>query len=217
VDDRCEFATGDCRSLPFSDRAFDAVLMVEVLEHVREQRQSVAEGVRTLRPGGMLVLATPHAFDSLPPRQRFRHRKAATPEDAGVTVERLGTNPSADAAGIRHEPYFHDAFTFEEVRSLVPDDVEVIRLHSLTALASGLRLSRYVPRALRESIKGSIAPPVSAPSATAPADSDEPVEMPPLGGDAALIVKASKAMWHVPVLRQMGSHLLLVARRRPSG
>jgi SAM-dependent methyltransferase len=217
VEARCEFATGDIRSLPFSDRAFDAVLMVEVLEHVREQRQALAEGVRTLRPGGMLVLATPHAFDLLPGRQRFRHRRAATPESAGVTVERLGTNPSVDEAGIHHEPYFHDAFTFEEVRTLLPADLDVIRLHSLTALASGLRLSRHVPQTLRERIKRSLAPTASTTTATGPADSDEPLDLPPLGGDAALIVKASKIMWQVPVVREMGSHVLLVAHRRPSG
>ena len=73
VADRCEFLHGDMRSLPIDDRLYDAVVMVEVLEHVREQEDAVAEAIRALRPGGILVLTTPHALDELPPWKRLLH------------------------------------------------------------------------------------------------------------------------------------------------
>ena len=42
--------------LPFGDAAFDAVLACGVLEHVEDERGSLAELARVLRPGGRLVL-----------------------------------------------------------------------------------------------------------------------------------------------------------------
>jgi ubiquinone/menaquinone biosynthesis C-methylase UbiE len=218
VADRCEFTTGDVRRLPFGDCEFDAVLMVEVLEHVREQRQAVSEAVRVLRPGGVLVLATPHAFETLSRWQRFRKRRAPVPEAAGIVVERVGTNPSAVEAGISHEPYFHDAFTFEQIKGLLPEELEIVRLHSLSALASGLRMSRYVPKAFRDRLKESLVRPEVTPPerVVAGADAREPLPVPGLSTDAALIVKASKLMWRIPLFRMTCDHILLVARRRPS-
>ena len=46
--------------LPFSDGYFDLVLSHEVIEHVQDDRQALAEMVRVLRPGGRLVLFCPN-------------------------------------------------------------------------------------------------------------------------------------------------------------
>jgi SAM-dependent methyltransferase len=46
--------------LPFPDETFDLILSHEVLEHVRDDRQAVKEMVRTLRPGGRMVLFVPN-------------------------------------------------------------------------------------------------------------------------------------------------------------
>jgi dolichol-phosphate mannosyltransferase len=49
----------DMNRLPFRDAAFDAVVCSEVIEHVPREEVRLAEQVRVLRPGGLLVLGTP--------------------------------------------------------------------------------------------------------------------------------------------------------------
>ncbi len=49
---------GDVLRLPFGDEVADVVVAGEVLEHVAEPAQLVAEACRVLRPGGTLVLDT---------------------------------------------------------------------------------------------------------------------------------------------------------------
>jgi ubiquinone/menaquinone biosynthesis C-methylase UbiE len=217
VADRCDFRTGDMRRLPFAEGSFDAVLMVEVLEHVREQRQAVGEALRVLRPGGELVLTTPHAFDKLSRWQRFRHRNAVTPESAGIDVERLGINPFIAEAGIGHEPYFHDAFTFEQLRALVGDGGVIVTLHSLYIPAPGARLMSHAPPRLRRRLKRLLAWRGSTSTTEEqPANhsAEGPMAIPPLDTSAALMVRASKVMWRIPGIRMTSYHNLLVARRR---
>jgi len=54
--------------LPFADDEFDKVLFEDTLEHVDDEKGTIAEISRVLRPGGLLVLTVPHRFfDSLDP------------------------------------------------------------------------------------------------------------------------------------------------------
>ncbi|MGD0612016.1 MAG: class I SAM-dependent methyltransferase [Anaerolineales bacterium] len=46
--------------LPYPDGCFDLMLSHEVLEHVQDDRRAVEEMVRTLKPGGRLVLFVPN-------------------------------------------------------------------------------------------------------------------------------------------------------------
>src|SRR2546423_89000 len=45
--------------LPFGDGAFDVVCAFEVLEHIPDDDQALAEIARVLRPGGALVFSVP--------------------------------------------------------------------------------------------------------------------------------------------------------------
>ena len=47
-------------TLPYPAEAFDLILSHEVIEHVQDDRRAVAEMVRTLAPGGRLVLFAPN-------------------------------------------------------------------------------------------------------------------------------------------------------------
>lgn len=48
--------------LPFADGSFDTVLMTEVLEHVTDAEQAVADAYRVLSPGGSLLVTVPFIY-----------------------------------------------------------------------------------------------------------------------------------------------------------
>jgi 2-polyprenyl-3-methyl-5-hydroxy-6-metoxy-1,4-benzoquinol methylase len=57
--------------LPFPDRAFDRVAVVDMLEHVADEEAFARELARVTRPGGCLVVNTPHLKRSLLRRVRL--------------------------------------------------------------------------------------------------------------------------------------------------
>jgi len=50
---------GDLAYLPFADESFSAIVGLDVLEHVEDDRRAVAELYRVSRPGGIIVLNVP--------------------------------------------------------------------------------------------------------------------------------------------------------------
>lgn len=71
----------DGRRLPFDDRSFDRVVVVDMLEHVVDEHAFVAELARVLRPGGGLIVNTPHLKRTL--LRRLRHALGQTDEKHG--------------------------------------------------------------------------------------------------------------------------------------
>ncbi len=79
----------DIEALTFDDASFDFIICLEVLEHVRNPRQAVAEIHRVLRPGGRVVVTTPflygyhgkgstsHSHAAYPDFWRFTHEGLA--------------------------------------------------------------------------------------------------------------------------------------------
>ena len=67
--------------LPFADAAFDRVVVVDMLEHVADDRAFVDELARVVKPGGRLVVNTPHLKDTA--LRRLRHRLGLTDERHG--------------------------------------------------------------------------------------------------------------------------------------
>lgn len=51
---------GSADALPFDDSTFEAVVCIDVLEHLFEPHHAVAEAYRVLRPGGLMVATTPN-------------------------------------------------------------------------------------------------------------------------------------------------------------
>jgi ubiquinone/menaquinone biosynthesis C-methylase UbiE len=81
--------------LPFADAAFDAVLNCGVLEHVEDERATLAELRRVLRPGGRLFtyhLPNRHAYTEWLGRRfgRFHHERTYTRREATALFERAG-------------------------------------------------------------------------------------------------------------------------------
>ncbi len=50
---------GDALALPFAGATFDRVIASEVLEHIEDDRQAMAELARVLRPGGTMAVTVP--------------------------------------------------------------------------------------------------------------------------------------------------------------
>ncbi len=51
-------------NLPFGEAEFDLVVVADMMEHVEEEAPFVAEIARVLKPGGTLVVNTPHARET---------------------------------------------------------------------------------------------------------------------------------------------------------
>ncbi len=90
VGDDVHLVAGD--RLPFPDAAFDRVVVVDMLEHVADEAAFARELARVTKPGGRLVVNTPHLKRTL--LRRARHALGQT--DAkhghlrpGYTAERL--------------------------------------------------------------------------------------------------------------------------------
>jgi SAM-dependent methyltransferase len=71
----------DGRTLPFADGEFERVVVVDMLEHVVDDAAFVAELARITRPGGTLVVNTPHLKHTL--LRRVRHAIGLTDEKHG--------------------------------------------------------------------------------------------------------------------------------------
>ena len=94
--DGVEWRLGDAVALPLPAAAFDAVLLLDLLEHV-DDRAALAEAARVLRPGGQLLVTVP----ALPLLWSFRDEAAghlrrytattlrARLREAGFAIERL--------------------------------------------------------------------------------------------------------------------------------
>jgi 2-polyprenyl-6-hydroxyphenyl methylase/3-demethylubiquinone-9 3-methyltransferase len=52
------YMLGDLRAVPAQDGAFDGVVLADVLEHIEEPRDALAEASRILRPGGWLFASS---------------------------------------------------------------------------------------------------------------------------------------------------------------
>ncbi|RLC81012.1 MAG: hypothetical protein DRI81_03465 [Chloroflexi bacterium] len=89
--DRLTYVWQDARNLPFDDDTFDAVTCLEALEFTPDPRAVMAELVRVLRPGGVLLTTNRVGPDArfLPkrafPRDEFERMLSALPlEDVKV-------------------------------------------------------------------------------------------------------------------------------------
>lgn len=68
-----DFTCGDAAALPFADSSFDAVTLLDLLEHVPEDHRVAAEAWRVLKPGGFVLVSTPRDT------WRFPHWRALRP------------------------------------------------------------------------------------------------------------------------------------------
>ena len=85
------FKRADLLELPFHDETFDAVVSLQVIEHLQRPREFVSEIARVLKPGGRLILSTPNRLTFSPDgiRNPFHTVEFAPPELRAVLEEAL--------------------------------------------------------------------------------------------------------------------------------
>lgn len=103
---------------PLADESFDAVVMTEVFEHLRDYPvNALREARRVLRPGGRLYFTTPNAAYLANRWRLLRGRSVATPLDDWV-------------GGLPHARHARE-YTFAEVRRLMAIvELDVVRAES---------------------------------------------------------------------------------------
>ncbi|MCV7357334.1 class I SAM-dependent methyltransferase [Mycolicibacterium fluoranthenivorans] len=65
---RVQMHLGNLANLPLADASVDVVVNFQVIEHLWDQGQFVAECFRVLRPGGVLLMSTPNRITFSPGR-----------------------------------------------------------------------------------------------------------------------------------------------------
>lgn len=136
---RLPLLRGDAGTLPIRDGAVDAVVLLDVLEHVAEPSTVIAEVRRVLRPGGYVVISVPHAspLEFLDPMNAYSALRRRWPSWPGL--EALVDS----ATGV------HRHFAASEVCALLGTDFRVERV-----ARTGLGLSELLRLFLIVTFKG---------------------------------------------------------------
>lgn len=117
----------DLEQLPFRDEAFDAIVMLEVIEHTADDRTALREVTRILRLGGALVLSTPNAgmFAWLDPhnlRKRLARRLPAFAR-VGARLARFESGQFTDNLE------WHRHYTLDELARMLGRRIVVRAVH----------------------------------------------------------------------------------------
>lgn len=121
------YVCGDVERLPFADDAFDTVVMLEVIEHTGSDLAAIAEIRRVLKPGGTLILSTPHAglFAFLDPYNLRKGAQRRFPRvyDRAARLARFESGQFTDNLE-RHRHY-----RLEELSALFGRDLTIRAVH----------------------------------------------------------------------------------------
>lgn len=75
------FLAMDACALAFRTASFDCIVSQDTIEHVQDDSRFVSEVIRVLKPGGMLVIFTPHGKGrGIPPTDPY-HVREYTPDE----------------------------------------------------------------------------------------------------------------------------------------
>lgn len=125
---RTEVYQIDGRTTPFEDEQFDRVVIVDFLEHIRDDKGFVEELYRIMKPGGELIVNVPHIKNGL--LRRFRQSIGQTDEQhghlrAGYTIEDL-TGLLGDNFFVRKHATYSKFFS-ETVDTLIVYALSILR------------------------------------------------------------------------------------------
>lgn len=107
-----DFALASAEHLPWTDRAFDTILMLDVLEHVPCEHKALAEVERVLRPGGRLIISVPN-------KGEFNRVDAQN-----SLFFALGRK----VMGRRGDMMYHRHYSIDELKALMPPSFRLSRV-----------------------------------------------------------------------------------------
>jgi ubiquinone/menaquinone biosynthesis C-methylase UbiE len=89
-----DLVLGNAEELPFESETFDAVVGLDIFEHVEHDERAFAEVRRVLKPGGILILSVP-AFQSLwgPHDVALMHFRRYRRREMADKLKRAGLEP----------------------------------------------------------------------------------------------------------------------------
>jgi ubiquinone/menaquinone biosynthesis C-methylase UbiE len=121
-------AIGNAEQLPFSSSSFDAIVCVDVVEHLTDPAMFLREAQRVLRPGGKLVICTPNLLgyknivsNALPRPvmdmawRVFKHREAGQPHRTyyrSNTVRRMAKLATENRLTVQQAHYLDEISHF---------------------------------------------------------------------------------------------------------
>jgi 2-polyprenyl-3-methyl-5-hydroxy-6-metoxy-1,4-benzoquinol methylase len=99
-------------SFPYEDELFDVVVCTGIIEHTFKPKHLLNESVRVLKPGGVLMLATPNALSAVKRWDYFRGRNQFWP-----LIDNLFTRTYLKRCSI--------LYSEQELRKVLPETLRV--------------------------------------------------------------------------------------------
>ncbi len=151
---RARFDAANLISLPYGDGAFDAVVSLQVIEHLHTPQEFLAECARVLSPDGVLIISTPNRLTFSPDGTRNPfHTFEFAPDELRATIAQQFA--SIELAGTFHaarirllEILMRKTFPERLISQPVPEwpawlrrAVEAVRPSDFTIRSGGLERS----------------------------------------------------------------------------
>jgi SAM-dependent methyltransferase len=100
---RAQYRHEDLCALSFPDLSFDLLVSSEVFEHIYDLRTGLAECLRVLRPGGVLIATFPFAYGRRESIIKARHRGPDLPPEIFGEPEYHGNPVEPDAGSLVYQ------------------------------------------------------------------------------------------------------------------